>query len=74
MLNSIDHQGNANQNQEKIPPSYQSEQLLSKKTTNNKFWQECEKRESSCSLGENVDCEALWNTVLKILGFNRTII
>ena len=67
MLNSIDHQGNANQNQEKIPPHISQSSCYQKRQQITSFGKSVEKRESSCSLGENVDCEALWKTVLKIL-------
>ena len=67
MLNSINHQGNANQNQEKIPRHICQNSYYQKRQQVTSFGKSVGKRESSWPLGGNVICAAVWKTVLKRL-------
>ena len=55
MLNIIYHQGNANQNHNKISTAHLSEWLLSKRQQSNSVGKDVEKRESSYVVGGNVN-------------------
>ena len=54
MLNIINYQRNASQNYNEVS-LHTVRMAIIKKSTNNKCWRRCEKREPSYTVGENVN-------------------